>query len=262
VSRFAKMRSGDKANDSVSGPVIDCVPQGVERVGPLSGDDGTRAAEKICAPPGALFWCPLSTVPVPPAILARHMGVALTASSPVIQVMGGADADQMERSAHGEETLVEMEIEGGDETIPWQECCLIVPSIDASLAVQSQRLERLLHTYGIPALTSRDQVKGQVLPIRSSMHVEGVLEVSAQEATLRAMNVPGWQVETTQLSATLRCAISGNADLADRACGRRNGHPRPVGLLDVHHDDDRVSLRRFVIIALQVITVLFGYGSP
>jgi hypothetical protein len=92
----------------------------------------------------------------------------------------------------GYETLVEMQVNEGDQTIHWQERRLIIQSIDASLAAQASLQERLekaeqaigelmVRKQGKPRLTSRSQGEEQLQSILSSLRVEGLLQVHIQE---------------------------------------------------------------------------------
>jgi len=110
----------------------------------------------------------------------------------LIQVVREAEAGQPKCIAQGYETLVEMSVNEGDQTICWQERRLIIQSIDASKAAQSSLHERLekaekaigelmVRKQGKPRLTSRVQVEEQVQSILSSLRVEGLLQVDIQE---------------------------------------------------------------------------------
>lgn len=176
----------------MSVPLIDRVHQGLERAGLLDVGDCNMAPEKTRAhlqAQGDCSLCPLSAWHVPSATLAQHVETSLATGSPLIQVVRGTEAGQPTCIAQGEETLVEIEVNEGDQTMCWQERRLIVPSIDGSLAAQSsvrERLEkaigeRMVRTQGTPRLTSRVQVEEQVQSMLSSLRVEGLLQGDIQE---------------------------------------------------------------------------------
>lgn len=191
----SEVLSGEKADDPVYVPLIARVHQGLERAGLLYIGDCKMAAEKTRAhlqAQGDFYLCPLSALQVPPATLAQNVEAYLAAGSPLIQVVREAEADQPKVIAQGYETLVEMEVEDGDQTIHWQERRLIIQSIEGNLAASRHVLERLekaekaigelmVRKQGKPRLTSRIQVEEQVQSILSSLRVEGLLEVSIQE---------------------------------------------------------------------------------
>lgn len=195
VPLASEVLSGEQADDPVYVPLIDRVHQGLERAGLLYVGDCKMAAEKTRAhlqARGDFYLCPLSALHVPPATLAQHVETYLAAGSPLIQVVREAEADRPTCIAQGYETLVEMEVAEGDQTICWQERRLIIQSIDASKAAQSSLHERLekaekaieelmVRKQGKPRLTSRSQVDEQVQTILSSLRVEGLLQVHIQE---------------------------------------------------------------------------------
>lgn len=167
----SEVLSGEKADDPVSVPLINRVHQGLQRVGLLAVGDGNMAAEKTPAhlqAPEDFSLCPLSALHVPSATLAQNVEAYLAAASPLIQAVRESEAGQPTCLAQGEKTLVEMQVNEGDHTIPWQERRLIIPSIDGSLAAQASVQERLekaekaigewmVHTPGKPRLASRTQ---------------------------------------------------------------------------------------------------------
>jgi transposase len=195
VPLASEVLSGEKADDPISVPLIDRVRQGLAQVGLLYVGDCKMAAEKTRAhlqAQGDFYQCPLSALQVPPAILAQNVEAYLARGLPLIQVVREAEADQPKVIAQGSETVVEMEVEDGDQTILWQERRLIIQSMDASLAASRHLLERLekaekaigelmVRKQGKPRLTSRVQVEEQVQSILASLRVEGLLEVSIQE---------------------------------------------------------------------------------
>jgi transposase len=195
VPLASEVLSGEKADDPVYVPLIDRVRQGLEKVGLLYVGDCKMAAEKTRAhlqAQGDFYLCPLSALQVPPATLAQNVEAYLEAGSPLLQVVREAETDQPKVIAQGYETVVEMEVEYGDQTICWQERRLIIQSMEASRAASRHLLERLekaekaigalmVRKQGKPRLTSRVQVEEQVQSILSSLRVEGLLEISIQE---------------------------------------------------------------------------------
>jgi transposase len=195
VPLASEVLSGEQADDPVYVPLLDRVHRGLERAGLLYVGDCKMAAEKTRAHiqvQGDFYLCPLSALHVPPATLAQNVETYLAAGSPLIQVMREAEAGQQMCIAQGYETLVEMEVHEGEQTICWQERRLIVQSIDASQAAQRSLQERLekaekaignmmVRKQGKPRLTSRTQVEEQVQSILSSLRVEGLLEVDIHE---------------------------------------------------------------------------------
>lgn len=195
IPLVSEVLSGEKADDPVYVPLIDRVRQGLERAGLLYVGDCKMAAEKTRAhlqAQGDFYLCPLSALHVPPATVAQNVEAYLATGSPLIQVVREGEADQPKCIAQGYETLVEMQVEDGDQTIHWQERRLIIQSIEASLAASRSLLERLakaekaigelmVRKQGKPRLTSRVQVEEQVQSILSSLRVEGLLQVSIQE---------------------------------------------------------------------------------
>lgn len=191
----SEVLSGEQADDRVYVPLIDRVHQGLGRAGLLYVGDCKMAAEKTRAhiqAQGDFYLCPLSALHVPPATLAQSVEAYLQAGSPLIQVVRQDEAGQPKCLAQGYETLVEMAVKDGEQTISWQERRLIVQSIDASLAAQAslrERLERaekaieelMVRKQGKPRLQSRAQVEEQVRAILSSLRVEGLLQVHIQE---------------------------------------------------------------------------------
>jgi transposase len=309
VPLACEVLSGEKADDPVYVPLIDRVHQGLGRAGLLYVGDCKMAAEKTRAhiqAQGDFYLCPLSALHVPPATLAQNVEAYLAAGSPLIQVVREAETNQPKCIAQGYETLVEMSVNEGDQTIHWQERRLIIQSIDGSLAAQSSLLERLekaekaigelmVRKQGKPRLSSRVQVQEQVQSILSSLRVEGLLQVSIQEAVAeqpvrvyrgklsvprqiwsfqvhaqrdqqaieRAMKVLGWRVyATNQQTAALglTAAVEAYRDeyLVERNFGRLKGHPLSLGPMYVQRDDHRVGLIRLLTIALRVVTVLEG----
>jgi len=267
------------------------------------------AAEKTRAhiqAQGDFYLCPLSALHVPPATLAQNVEVYLAAGSPLLQVVREDEAGQPKSIAQGYETLVGMSVNGEDQMICWQERRLVIQSIEARKAAQSSLQERLtkaekavgelmVRKQGKSRLTSRVQVEEQVQSILSSLRVEGLLEVSIQEAVAehpvrayrgklsdprqmwsfqvhvernqqaieRAMKVPGWRVyATNQQTAALGLAAAVEAYrdeyLVERNFGRLKGHPLSLRPLYVQSDDHRVGLIRLLTIALRVVTVLEG----
>lgn len=84
VPLASEVLSGEKADDSVSVPLIDRVPQGLARAGLLDVGDGNMAAEETRAPiraQGDCYLCPLAALPVPPATLAQNVEASLAAGS-------------------------------------------------------------------------------------------------------------------------------------------------------------------------------------
>jgi transposase len=195
VPLASEVLSGEQADDPVYVPLIDRVHQGLGRAGLLYVGDCKMAAEKTRAhiqAQGDFYLCPLSALHVPPATLAQSVEAYLEAGSPLIQVVCEDEADQPKCLAQGYETLVEMEVKDGEQTICWQERRLIIQSIDASKAAQislQERLEKaekaigalMVRKQGKPRLTSRSQVEEQVQSTLSSLRVEGLLQVSIQE---------------------------------------------------------------------------------
>jgi transposase len=187
--------SGEQADDPVYVPLIDRVHQGLARTGLLYVGDCKMAAEKTRAhvqAQGDFYLCPLSALHVPPATLAQNVEATLTAGTPLIQVVREGEDKQPKCIAQGYETLVEISVNQGDQTIHWQERRLIVQSIDGSLAAQASLQERLekaekaigelmVRKQGKLRLTSRVQVDEQVQAILSSLRVEGLLQVHIQE---------------------------------------------------------------------------------
>ena len=196
VPLASEVLSGEKADDPVYVPLIDRVHQGLARTGLLYVGDCKMAAEKTRAhiqAQGDWYLCPLSALHVPPATLAQNLEAYLAAGLPLIQVVREAETDQPKCIAQGYETLVEMSVNEGNQTIHWQERRLIIQSIDASLAAQHSLLERLekaekaigtlmVRKQGKPRLSSYVQVQEQVQSILSSLRVEGLLHVSIVEA--------------------------------------------------------------------------------
>ncbi|HLY24895.1 MAG TPA: IS1634 family transposase, partial [Aggregatilineales bacterium] len=196
VPLASEVLSGEKADDPVYVPLIDRVHQGLGRAGLLYVGDCKMAAEKTRAhiqAQGDFYLCPLSALHVPPAALAQNVEAYLEAGSPLMQAVREDEAGQPKCLAQGYETLVEMEVEDGDQTICWPERRLMIQSIDGSLAAQSSlqaRLEKaeqairelMVRKQGKPRLTSRLQVEEQVQSILSSLRVEGLLHVHIQEA--------------------------------------------------------------------------------
>jgi transposase len=195
VPLASEVLSGEKADDPVYVPLIDRVHQGLQRAGLLYVGDCKMAAEKTRAhiqAQGDFYLCPLSALHVPSATLAQNVEASLAATSPLIQVVRESEAGQPKCIAQGYETLVEMQVNEGDQTIHWQERRLIIQSIDASLAAQASLQERLekaeqaigelmVRKQGKPRLTSRAQVEEQLQSILSSLRVEGLLQVHIQE---------------------------------------------------------------------------------
>lgn len=195
VPLASEVLSGEKADDPVYVPLIDRVHQGLERAGLLYVGDCKMAAERTRAhlqAQGDFYLCPLSALHVPPATLAQNVEARLQAGLPLIQVVREAETDQPKCIAQGYETLVEMQVEDGDQTICWQERRLIVQSIEGSLAAQASLQERLakaekaigdlmVRKQGKPRLTSRSQVEEQVQSLLSSLRVEGLLQIHLQE---------------------------------------------------------------------------------
>ena len=309
VPLASEVLCGEKADDPVYVPLVDRVHQGLGRAGLLYVGDCKMAAEKTRAhiqAQGDFYLCPLSALHVPPATLAQNVEAYLAAGSPLIQVVREAETDQPKCIAQGYQTLVEMSVNEGNQTIHWQERRLMIQSIDASLAAQSNLLQRLekaekaigelmVRKQGKPRLSNRVQVQEQVQSILSSLRVEGLLQVSIQEAVAeqpvrvyrgklsvprqiwsfqvyaqrdqqaieRAMKVLGWRVyATNQQTAALglSAAVEAYRDqyLAERNFGRLKGHPLSLGPLYVQRDDHRVGLIRLLTIALRVVTVLEG----
>jgi transposase len=309
VPLASEVLSGEKADDPVYIPLIDRVHQGLGRTGLLYVGDCKMAAEKTRAhiqAQGDFYLCPLSALHVPPATLAQNVEAYLAAGSPLIQVVREAETDHPKCIAQGYETLIEMSVNEGDQTIHWQERRLIIQSIDGSLAAQSNLLERLekaekaigelmVRKQGKPRLSNHVQVQEQVQSILSSLRIEGLLQVSIQEAVVeqpvrayrgklsvprqiwsfqvhsqrdqqaieRAMKVLGWRVyATNQQTAALGlgAAVEAYRDeyLVERNFGRLKGHPLSLGPLYVQRDDHRVGLIRLLTIALRVVTVLEG----
>lgn len=309
VPLVSEVLSGEKADDPLYVPLIDRVHRGLARAGLLYVGDCKMAAEKTRAhiqAQGDFYLCPLSALHVPPATLAQQVEASLAAGSPLIQVVREAEADQPRCIAQGYETLVDMEVEDGDQTIHWQERRLIIQSIEARKAAESSLLQRLekaekaigelmVRKQGKPRLTSRVQVEEQVQSILSSLRVEGLLEVSIQEAVAqqpvrayrgklssarqiwsfqvqvvrnqqaieRARKLLGWRVYATNQPTTalaLAGAVEAYRDeyLVERNFGRLKGHPLSLGPLYVQRDDHRVGLIRLLTIALRVVTVLEG----
>jgi transposase len=195
VPLASEVLSGEQADDPVYVPLIDRVHQGLGRAGLLYVGDCKMAAEKTRAhiqAQGDFYLCPLSALHVPPATLAQSVEAYLEAGSPLIQVVCEDEAGQPKCLAQGYETLVEMEVKDGEQTICWQERRLIIQAIDASKAAQislQERLEKaekaigalMVRKQGKPRLTSRSQVEEQVQSTLSSLRVEGLLQVSIQE---------------------------------------------------------------------------------
>jgi transposase len=195
VPLASEVLSGEKADDPVYVPLLDRVRQGLGKVGLLYVGDCKMAAEKTRAHlqvQGDFYLCPLSALHVSPTTLAQHVETYLAAGSPLIQVLREGEAGQPKCIAQGYETLVEMSVNEGDQTICWQERRLIIQSIDASLAAQislHERLEKaekaigelMVRKQGKARLTKRSQVQEQVQSILSSLRVEGLLQVSIQE---------------------------------------------------------------------------------
>ena len=138
------------------------------------------------------YLCPLSPLQVAPATVAQSVEAYLEAGLPLIQVVGEDEAGQPKCLAQGYETVVEMQVQDGEQTICWHERRVIIQSIDASLAAQSSLQERLekaekamgalmVRKQGKPRLTSRSQVEEQVQSTLASLRVEGLLHVSIQE---------------------------------------------------------------------------------
>jgi transposase len=188
----SEVLSGEQADDPVYVPLIDRVHRGLERAGWLYVGDCKMAAEKTRAhlqAQGDFYLCPLSALHVPSASLAQNVETYLATGSPLIQVVRETEAGQPKCIAQGYETLVQMSVNEGDQTLCWQERRLIIPSIDASKAAQSSLHERLekaigelmVRKQGKPRLTSRVQVEEQVQSILSSLRVEGLLQVDIQE---------------------------------------------------------------------------------
>ena len=176
VPLVSEVLSGEKADDPVYVPLIDRVHQGLQRAGLLYVGDCKMAAEQTRAhiqAQGDFYLCPLSALHVPSATLAHHVEAYLAAASPLIQVVRESEAGQPKCIAQGYETLVEMEVTQGDQTIQWQERRLIIQSIDASRAAQASLQERLaeaekeigelmVRKQGKPRLTSRTQVEERI----------------------------------------------------------------------------------------------------
>lgn len=195
VPLASEVLSGEKADDPVYAPLIDRVHQGLAKAGLLYVGDCKMAAEKTRAhiqAQGDFYLCPLSALHVPPATLAQNVEAYLATGSPLIQVVRESEAGQPKCIAQGYETLVEMQVNEGEQTIQWQERRLIIQSIDASLAAQASLQERLgkaekaiaelmVRKQGKPRLQSRTQVEEQVQSILSSLRVEGLLQVDIQE---------------------------------------------------------------------------------
>jgi transposase len=195
VPLASEVLSGEKADDPVYVPLLDRVHQGWGRAGLLYVGDCKMAAEKTRAhiqAQGDFYLCPLSALHVAPATLAQNVEAYLEAGSPLIQVVREDEAGQPKCLAQGYETLVEMEVEDGDQTICWPERRLMIQSIDGSLAAQSSLQERLekaekairelmVRKQGKPRLTSRIQVEEQVQSLLSSLRVEGLLHVHIQQ---------------------------------------------------------------------------------
>lgn len=195
VPLASEVLSGEKADDPVYAPLIDRVHQGLERAGLLYVGDCKMAAEKTRAhiqAQGDFYLCPLSALHVSSDTLAQNVEAYLAAGSPLSQVMRESEAGQPKCLAQGYETLVEMSVNDGEQTICWQERRLIVQSIDANKAAQislQERLEKaekaigelMVRKQGKPRLTSRAQVEEQVQAILSSLRVEGLLQVHIQE---------------------------------------------------------------------------------
>ncbi len=153
----------------------------------------------------------------------------------------------------------------------------------------------MVRKQGKARLTSRPQVEEPVQSILSSLHVEGLLQVSIQEevseqpvrpyrgklssprriwsfqvhiqrnqkAIEGAMNLLGWRVyATNQPTAVLGLAAAVQAYrdeyLVERNFARLKGHPLSLGPLYVQRDDHRVGLIRLLTIALRVVTLLEG----
>lgn len=195
VPLASEVLSGEKADDPVYAPLIDRVHQGLAKAGLLYVGDCKMAAEKTRAhiqAQGDFYLCPLSALHVPPATLAQNVEAYLATGSPLIQVVRESEAGQPKCIAQGYETLVEMQVNEGEQTSQWQERRLIIQSIDASLAAQASLQERLgkaekaiaelmVRKQGKPRLQSRTQVEEQVQSILSSLRVEGLLQVDIQE---------------------------------------------------------------------------------
>jgi len=195
VPLASEVLSGEQADDPVYVPLLERVHQGLGRAGLLYVGDCKMAAEKTRAhiqAQGDFYLCPLSALHVPPATLAQSVEAYLEAGSPLIQVGCEDEAGQPKCLAQGYETLVEMEVKDGVQTICWQERRLIIQSIEASRAAQislQERLEKaekaigalMVRKQGKPRLTSRAEVEEQVQSTLSSLRVEGLLQVSIQE---------------------------------------------------------------------------------
>jgi transposase len=309
VPLASEVLSGEKADDPVYVPLIDRVQQGLARAGLLYVGDCKMAAEKTRAhiqAQGDFYLCPLSALHVPPAALAELVQASQASGSPLIQVLRETEPGHPKCIAQGYETLVEMQVHDGDQTICWQERRLIIQSIDANLAASRSLLQRLtkaeeaigelmVRKQGKPRLTSRLQVEEQVQSILSSLRLEGLLQLSIQEALVqqpvrayrgkpssprqiwsfqvqtqrdqqaieRAMNLLGWRVyatNETRAALGLAQAVEAYRDeyLVERSFGRLKGHPLSLGPLYVQRDDHRVGLIRLLTIALRVVTVLEG----
>jgi transposase len=195
VPLASEVLSGEQADDPVYSPLIDRVHQGLAKAGLLYVGDCKMAAAKTRAhiqAQGDFYLCPLSALQVPPAALDKEVEAYLQAGSPLTQVMGEDETGQPKCLAQGYETLVEMAVKEGEQTISWQEPRLIIQSLDASQAAQSSLQERLekaekalgalmVRKQGKARLTSRSQVQEHVQSILSSLRVEGLLQVSIQE---------------------------------------------------------------------------------
>ncbi len=309
VPLASEVLSGEQADDPIYVPLLDRVHQGVAKAGLLYVGDCKMAAAKTRAHiqgQGDFYLCPLSALQVPSATVAKEVEAYLEAGSPLIQVMGQDEAGQPRCLAQGYETLVEMEVKEGEQTIKWQERRLVIQSLDASRAAQSRLQEQLgkaekalgalmVRKQGKARLTSRPQVEEPVQSILSSLHVEGLLQVSIQEevseqpvrpyrgklssprriwsfqvhiqrnqkAIEGAMNLLGWRVyATNQPTAVLGLAAAVQAYrdeyLVERNFARLKGHPLSLGPLYVQRDDHRVGLIRLLTIALRVVTLLEG----
>jgi transposase len=195
VPLASEVLSGEQADDPVYVPLISRVRQGLAQTGLLYVGDCKMAAAQTRASVqahGDFYLCPLSALHVSAAQIAQEVEAHRAQDHPLIEVMRDGEQGTPICIAQGYETVQEMSVPVGEQTIQWQERRLLIQSMAAQSAAQGSLLERLekaeqalrelaVRKQGKPRLTSRAQVDEQVEAILSSLRVEGLLEVQLQE---------------------------------------------------------------------------------